>query len=118
MALIFSQLWLLGISASAVRTLRLPCTAVGLTTPLIQVFSQSVPHLLAVFAMRLLSTGWSAYTIWRTTDLRDRLWHIIIAPNTPCHTDFDFLSGYFKSRLALQVSTTQYLGDHLSDAHI
>ncbi|KAI0085526.1 hypothetical protein BDY19DRAFT_438960 [Irpex rosettiformis] len=83
-ALVFSQVWLLGISSSAV-------------------LSQSIPHILAVFAMRCLATGWSAYTIWRTIDLRTRLWHLIMAPNTPCHTDFEFLPDYFKSRLAFQV---------------
>ncbi|KAI0799600.1 hypothetical protein BC629DRAFT_1497116 [Irpex lacteus] len=84
LVLMFSQIWLLGISSSAV-------------------LNQSIPHLLAVFAMRMLATGWSAYTIWRTQDLKSRLWHIVMAPNTPCHTDFEFLPGYFRTRFALQI---------------
>ncbi|KAI0691822.1 hypothetical protein BC835DRAFT_100563 [Cytidiella melzeri] len=84
LALIFSQVWLLGISSAAI-------------------IWQSVPHLVAVFAMRVLATAWCAYTVWRTHDLDTRLWHILIGPDTPCHTDFDFLQGYISSRLTFQI---------------
>ncbi|KAI0339163.1 hypothetical protein BDW22DRAFT_1362130 [Trametopsis cervina] len=84
LALIFAQVWLLAISSSAV-------------------FFQSVPHLLALFAMRVLSTGWSAYTIWRTMDLRIRVDRLIMGANTPCHSDFDIFPTYFSNRIAFQI---------------
>ncbi|KAI0684697.1 hypothetical protein BC835DRAFT_1422063 [Cytidiella melzeri] len=84
LALIFSQFWLLGLSSAAV-------------------LSQSVSHIIAVFAMRVLSTGWSAYTIWRTNELENRLYHLVAGPNTPCHSDFEVLPDYFKTRRAFQI---------------
>lgn len=84
LALIFIQFWLLVISSSAI-------------------ISQSMSHILAVFSMRVLATGWSAYTIWRTNDLDSRLYHLLVAPNTPCHTDFDFFPSYFQARIAFQI---------------
>ncbi|KAI0085532.1 hypothetical protein BDY19DRAFT_996665 [Irpex rosettiformis] len=85
LALLFSQFWLLGLSSAAV-------------------LSRSVSHIIAVFAMRVLSTGWSAYTIWRTKDLDNRLFHLIVNEGrTPCHSDFGIFPNYIKMRIALQI---------------
>lgn len=99
LALIFSQFWLLGISATAVNSS--PCHRQGFAHVLWQIISQSVSHILAVFFMRVLSTGWSAYTVWRTEDLRIRLNRLVVNADTPCHTDL--FPDYFSTRLSFQV---------------
>lgn len=54
--------------------------------------------------MRFLTTGWSAYTIWRTVDMKIRMDHLVVNPDTPCHADL--FPGYFSTRLAFQVRSS------------
>ncbi|EIN05842.1 hypothetical protein PUNSTDRAFT_137327 [Punctularia strigosozonata HHB-11173 SS5] len=63
---------------------------------------ESAPHLLAVFFTRVIQSGWSAYSIWRTKDIHRRFNHLIINPETPCHTKKLFPT-YFSQRLAWQI---------------
>lgn len=54
--------------------------------------------------MRVLSVGWSSYTIWRTLDIETRLDHLIYNPaDSACK--FDLFRGYFGFRVSLQVRT-------------
>ena len=55
---------------------------------------------LAGFCFRLLSTAWSAYEIWRTTDIRTRFDTMIT--NGPCQVDL--FPGYFRERLSIQIA--------------
>ncbi|KAI0799595.1 hypothetical protein BC629DRAFT_1733772 [Irpex lacteus] len=84
LALLFSQFWLLGLSSAAV-------------------LSRSVSHVIAVFAMRVFSSAWSAYTLWRTKDLEHRLHRLITDSNTPCHSDFGVFPNYINMRIGLQI---------------
>ena len=56
---------------------------------------------LALLIARLIVTGWSTYALWRTNNIRGRMFHIIEKPDTPCH--IDLYSPYFVRRFALQV---------------
>lgn len=51
--------------------------------------------------MRILTVGWSSYTIWRTMDIQHRFTHLVSGQDSACQ--FDLFTGYFSSRLALQV---------------
>ncbi|KAI0339173.1 hypothetical protein BDW22DRAFT_1432068 [Trametopsis cervina] len=84
LALLFSHIWLLGISSAAI-------------------LSQSTSHVIAVFSMRVLSTAWSAYTIWRTKALQATIANIIGGPNTPCQLDNYLVKDYFQIRIAFQI---------------
>ena len=50
--------------------------------------------------MRVLSTAWSAYEIWRTHDINRRFDALIT--NGPCGVDL--FPGYFSRRLAVQIA--------------
>lgn len=80
--LLASHFWLFGISSYAL-------------------LFDSSPHILAVICMRVLETGWSAYTIWRTMDIHLRFQHLISDDDSPCHADL--LPTYLPTRLALQI---------------
>jgi len=80
--LLASHFWLFGISCYAL-------------------FFDSIPHVFAVLCMRVLESGWSAYTIWRTMDIHLRFNHLISDANSPCHADL--LPTYLPTRLALQI---------------
>ncbi|CAL1697872.1 unnamed protein product [Somion occarium] len=80
--LLASQFWLLGIS-------------------IFSILCGSIPHLLAVFCMRILSTSWSAYTLWRTKDIQRRFLNLLVNPDSPCH--YDFFPTYFRTRLSFQI---------------
>lgn len=81
----------------------------------------SIPHILAVLCTRVLTTGWSAYSIWRTTDIKRRFQHLIVDEDTPCH--LQIFPEYFHTRLSFQISDlvlnvtallcASYLGWHL-----
>ncbi|KAL5512610.1 hypothetical protein ACEPAG_3263 [Sanghuangporus baumii] len=81
LALIGSEFWLLGISVFAVMY-------------------DSIPHLLAGFFMRILSTVWSAYEIWRTHDINGRFDALIT--NGACGVDL--FPRYFSLRVAVQIA--------------
>ena len=55
----------------------------------------------------MIATGWSLYALWRTTNIRDRQFHLIENAGTPCH--IDMYSQYFVRRFALQVRFIYYL---------
>ena len=55
----------------------------------------------------MLVTGWSLYALWRTTNIRDRMFHLIENAGTPCH--IDLYSQYFARIFALQVRFMYYL---------
>lgn len=80
LALIGSEFWLLGISVFAIMY-------------------DSIPHLLAGFFMRVLSTTWSAYEIWRTLDIHRRFDALIT--NGPC--GIDLFPHYFHKRVSVQI---------------
>jgi hypothetical protein len=40
---------------------------------------------IAALIVRVVSTGWSAYSIWRTKDVQQRFNHLIT--DGPCHAD-------------------------------
>ncbi|ETW79910.1 hypothetical protein HETIRDRAFT_386468 [Heterobasidion irregulare TC 32-1] len=82
LALIASQFWLFGLSVFAI-------------------LRESVPHLLALLGARFLGTGWSAYTLWRTGNIEDRIHHLIEQQDTPCH--LDVFSPYFRMRMSFQI---------------
>ena len=52
--------------------------------------------------MRALYVGWSAYTIWRTLDVRQRFERLVISNDSACR--FDLFPGYTRNRMMLQVS--------------
>ncbi|TFK92896.1 hypothetical protein K466DRAFT_181277 [Polyporus arcularius HHB13444] len=82
LALIGSQFWLLGISTFGI-------------------LYNSIPHIWAVVFARVMQSSWATYTLWRTSDVQFRYDTLITGESTPCH--FDFLPGYFTTRIALQV---------------
>ncbi|TFK47254.1 hypothetical protein OE88DRAFT_1666637 [Heliocybe sulcata] len=61
----------------------------------------SIPHIIAVVCTRVIATGWSAYSIWRTTDIEKRFQHLIVDNGTPCHTQI--FPTYFATRISFQV---------------
>lgn len=83
LSLIGSQFWFFGLAVLAI------------------VF-ESIPHILALLIARLIVTGWSTYALWRTNNIRGRIFHIIEKPDTPCH--IDLYSPYFARRFALQLA--------------
>ncbi|TDL16338.1 hypothetical protein BD410DRAFT_795455 [Rickenella mellea] len=83
LALIGSEVWLLGISIFALAF----C---------------SIPHLVAGFFFRMLSTGWSAYAIWRTQDIHIRFNALISGPQGACG-GAELFPSYFHDRLLWQV---------------
>ncbi|KAH9003904.1 hypothetical protein EDB86DRAFT_3073024 [Lactarius hatsudake] len=83
LSLVGSQFWFYGLAVFAI------------------VF-ESIPHILALLIARLIATGWSTYALWRTTNIRDRMFHLIEKADTPCH--FDLYSQYFVRRFALQLA--------------
>ncbi|KAI9459849.1 hypothetical protein BJY52DRAFT_1186165 [Lactarius psammicola] len=83
LSLIGSQFWFYGLAVFAI------------------VF-ESIPHILALLIARTLATGWSTYGLWRTTNIRDRMYHLIEKADTPCH--IDLYSQYFVRRFALQLA--------------
>ena len=50
--------------------------------------------------MRVLSTGWSAYSIWRTRDIHTRFQ--VLITDGPCQVDL--FPEYFKQRGAIQIA--------------
>jgi hypothetical protein len=58
--------------------------------------------------MRVLATGWSAYTLWRTSDLKSIVNHLIVNQGTPCETGLNVFPKYFSTRLAFQVHLLYY----------
>ncbi|KAI0261929.1 hypothetical protein BC834DRAFT_411787 [Gloeopeniophorella convolvens] len=83
LSLVASQFWFFGLAVFAI------------------VF-ESVPHILALIIARLLATGWSTYTLWRSTDLRARMQHLIENPGTPCQ--LDLYSPYYTKRISFQIA--------------
>ncbi|KAI9512137.1 hypothetical protein F5148DRAFT_1280053 [Russula earlei] len=83
LALIGSQFWLFGLAVFGL-------------------LFESVPHILALIVARLLTTGWSTYATWRTTNISDRIQHLIADPGSPCQ--LDFYKPYFARRFALQMA--------------
>ncbi|KAI0063019.1 hypothetical protein BV25DRAFT_1915747 [Artomyces pyxidatus] len=81
-SLIASQFWLFGLSVFAI------------------VF-ESIPHLLALVIARFLATGWSAYDVWKTNNIGQRLQHLIGNPDTPCH--LDIYRPYVETRISYQI---------------
>jgi len=81
LALVGSEFWLLGLSSYAV-------------------LRSSIPHLLAGLFMRILSTGWSLYAIWRTQDIAVRFSGLIT--NGPC--GFNLFPGYATYRTQVQIA--------------
>ncbi|KAI5120285.1 hypothetical protein M0805_005342 [Coniferiporia weirii] len=81
LALIGSEFWMLGISVFAIMY-------------------DSIPHLLAGFFLRVLSTGWSGYSIWRTLDIHIRFQALIT--NGACGVDL--FPGYSHKRVAVQIA--------------
>ncbi|KAI5120629.1 hypothetical protein M0805_009389 [Coniferiporia weirii] len=81
LALIGSEFWLLGISVFAIMY-------------------GSIPHLFAALAFRILSTGWSAYSIWRTHDIGRRFDVLLV--QGACGVDL--FPGYFRTRIAIQIA--------------
>ena len=67
----------------------------------------SCEHRLALLIARTIATGWSTYALWRTTNIRDRVYHLIENAGTPCH--IDLYSQYFVRRFALQVRLVYYV---------
>jgi hypothetical protein len=67
----------------------------------IAIMYDSIPHTLAVFCARVLVTGWSAYTIWRTIFIEDVFHHLVINPDSPCHANL--FPTYFKSRTTFEI---------------
>jgi hypothetical protein len=98
-ALISVQFWLFAISFFAIMY-------------------DSVPHTLGGLYARVLVTGWSAYTIWRTLHIEDTFFHLITGPDSPCHADL--FPTYFKSRTGLEIAdlilncTALFLSAYLS----
>ncbi|KAI0289663.1 hypothetical protein BC826DRAFT_1106893 [Russula brevipes] len=83
LSLIGSQFWFFGLAVCAL-------------------IFESIPHILALNIARLLATGWSTYTLWRTTNISDRLRHVIANPGTPCQ--LDLYRPYFAKRFAFQIA--------------
>jgi hypothetical protein len=80
LALIASEFWLLGLSVFAIMY-------------------DSIPHLLAGLGMRFLSTGWSAYSIWRTQNIEIRF-RVLITEGT---CGVNLFPTYFRERIAFQI---------------
>lgn len=55
---------------------------------------------LAGLTMRILSTGWSAYSIWRTIDIHERFQ--VLITYGPCQVDL--FPSYFRLRGAIQIA--------------
>ncbi|EMD35052.1 hypothetical protein CERSUDRAFT_85786 [Gelatoporia subvermispora B] len=83
LALVFSQIWLVAISLFAVSY-------------------NSIPHVLAVICTRVISTGWSAFALWRTTHVEQRFAGLLVQPGTPC--SINLFPSYFSTRIAVQIS--------------
>jgi len=83
LSLIGSQFWFYGLAVFAIAL-------------------ESIPHILALLIARMIATGWSTYALWRTTNIRDRMFHLIENAGTPCH--IDLYSQYFVRRFALQLA--------------
>ncbi|KAI0311848.1 hypothetical protein OF83DRAFT_1149128 [Amylostereum chailletii] len=62
---------------------------------------ESIPHLIALAFARLLATAWSAYAIWRTINLGQRL-DRLVGPGTPCH--LNIFPAYFAERVRFQIA--------------
>ncbi|KZT24929.1 hypothetical protein NEOLEDRAFT_1134125 [Neolentinus lepideus HHB14362 ss-1] len=82
LALLISQFWLFSISYFGLM-------------------HDSIPHILAAISTRVLATGWSAYSIWRTTNIKERFQHLIIDTETPCHRQL--FPTYFSTRISFQI---------------
>jgi len=80
LALIGSDFWLFGISVFAI-------------------LYDSIPHLLAGFFIRVLSVGWSAYSLWRTGDIQHRL--DVLVTNGACGVDL--FPTYHYDRISFQI---------------
>jgi len=83
LSLIGSQFWFFGLAVFAL------------------VF-ESIPHILALIIARTLATAWSAFALWRTMNLTDRMQHLIEDPGSPCH--LDLLGPYFTKRFAFRIA--------------
>jgi hypothetical protein len=68
----------------------------------IAIMYDSIPHTLAVLIARVLLTSWSAYIIWRTGDIRNRFFNLVMKPESPCHVDM--FNPYFATRLNLEIA--------------
>ncbi|KAH8114892.1 hypothetical protein DFH11DRAFT_1877246 [Phellopilus nigrolimitatus] len=80
LALVGSEFWLLCISVFAVMY-------------------GSIPHLCAALAFRVLSTGWSAYSLWRTQDINWRF--RVLLTEGAC--GIELFPGYFRTRTIVQI---------------
>ena len=67
----------------------------------LRAYSISFGNRLALLIARLIATGWSTYALWRTTNISNRLQHIIEGPDSPCH--LELYGPYFARRTSLQV---------------
>jgi len=67
----------------------------------IAIMYDSIPHTLAVLCARFLITGWSAYEIWRTLDIKKRFEILFINPDSPC--GINLYPTYFKTRIAFEI---------------
>ncbi|KAL5513487.1 hypothetical protein ACEPAH_3886 [Sanghuangporus vaninii] len=69
-----------------------------LSTSTIALMYGSIAHLYAALAFRVLSVGWSAYSIWRTHDI-DRRFDVLLTSGA---CEVDLFPGYVKPRIAIQ----------------
>ncbi|KAH8115391.1 hypothetical protein DFH11DRAFT_1507661, partial [Phellopilus nigrolimitatus] len=81
LALVGSEFWLLGLSVFAIMY-------------------DSIPHLIAGYLLRVLSTAWSAYAIWRTLDIRSRFQGLL----TDGACGVDLFPDYFDHRIPVQIA--------------
>lgn len=68
----------------------------------ISVLYDSIPHTLALLIARALFTGWSAFALWRTTNIRRRFDDLIIEQGTACGIDFGF-GDFFVQRIHYEI---------------
>ncbi|KII83846.1 hypothetical protein PLICRDRAFT_147929 [Plicaturopsis crispa FD-325 SS-3] len=68
----------------------------------VAVVYDSVPHTLAILCARVLTTGWSAYSIWRLKDIDVRFRTLVSDASSPCHADL--FSTFVPSRGPLEIA--------------
>ncbi|KAI0317046.1 hypothetical protein OF83DRAFT_1172322 [Amylostereum chailletii] len=81
--LIVFQVWLLGLSVFAI-------------------LYESVPHIWACLFSRTIETGWSAYSLWRTTSYNGRFADLYRSADTPCH--FNLFDEYLGVRVGFDIA--------------
>lgn len=71
-----------------------------LWTSVIALLYGSIAHLYSALAFRVLSVGWSAYSIWRTHDINHRF--DVLLTEGPCGVDL--FPQYFRQRTSIQIA--------------